>query len=227
MNMVYNDDMVIEKTLNKLKGSYPLTELDIGEYAKIKKNGMKFLIHSYKVGDIGYLSVLNMSAMLGLMKMETVVFSPITIDVPLFSFDYIKALGNETLLVDIYDLCVNKGKTYQNLVDLKEKYKDLPNSELKPRWYDSLRCDGFLAKRGKKLTKKFEGACEDYLNEFDSILKNGDAVDPKAKRVPLKEYVDGLFDKGAPTTEQFNKILGEEKARDMYGKYIFFSVPLE
>jgi len=219
--------MVIEKVINKLKESYQLDEIDIGEYASIKKFPMKFKIKSFKVGEVGYVSILNMSAMFGLMKMETVVFSPLTVDAPLFSFDFIQAMGNETLLVEIYDLTVNKGKPYPNLVALKDKYNDLPQYELKPCWYDHLRVNGTLSKRGKKLRDKFENAADEYLNEFMNIIKTSDVVEEPLKRAEIKSYVDGLFDKGSPTTKQFNKILGEEKARDMYGKYIFFSIPLE
>lgn len=216
--------MVIDKVINKLSETYPLEEMDIGEYALIKKNGMKFNVHSYEVGNVGCVSTLKMSAMLGLMKMETVVFSPLGVDAPLFSFDYIKAMGNETLLIEIYDLTVNKGKKYPNLIELKECYSALPDHELKPCWYDDLRVEGTISKRSKKCTAEFNRAVDRYLDEFMNILQNAEAVDEPSKRAVIKEYVDGLFDKGSPTTAQFNKILGEEKARDMYGKYIFFSV---
>lgn len=219
--------MVIEKVINKLKESYQLKEIDIGEYASIKKFPMKFKIKSFKVGEVGYVSILNMSAMFGMMKMETVVFSPLTVDAPLFSFDLIEAMGNDTIIVDIYDLAVNKGKPYPSLVALKEKYKELPQYDLKPCWYDSLRVDGVLAKKGKKIRPQLENATDDYIDEFMNILKTAELCEVAPKRAVIKEYVDGLFDNGAPTTEQFNKILGEEKARDMYGKYIFFSTPLE
>ena len=80
-----------------------VTKRDVSPWEVIHKSAMKFRVEAYEISGIGYLSVIRMSAMLGLMKMDTAVLTPVCKDAPLFSYDIIHALGNDTLLLELYD----------------------------------------------------------------------------------------------------------------------------
>ena len=62
-----------EIIISGLQNLYGLEPVIGNPYAKIDKSGMHFKITTYKVKGFGRLSVIDMKAMLGLMKMESVV----------------------------------------------------------------------------------------------------------------------------------------------------------
>ena len=72
---------------DKLSLTNELAMVDIGSDSYVKKNGTKLKTTVYKTGDTGHLCILSMNAMLGLMKMETVVFCLVNRDIPLINLD--------------------------------------------------------------------------------------------------------------------------------------------
>ena len=47
------------KLLNIIKGSFPLAEIDCGEFSKMKVSGMNFEITAYKAEGLGHISVMR------------------------------------------------------------------------------------------------------------------------------------------------------------------------
>ena len=82
--------------LSQLKNSFEITENDIGDDASLSAKGMHFTLRTYEVKDLGHLCLLDMKAMLGLMKMETAVLSAETADLPLFNLDRILVMNKHT-----------------------------------------------------------------------------------------------------------------------------------
>ena len=72
-----------------LSKSYSLKQLDIGADARLAKKGFTFETESYEVSELGHLCIMRMKAMLGLMRMETVILSVTHKDVPLINLDYV------------------------------------------------------------------------------------------------------------------------------------------
>ena len=58
-----------------------LSPVDLGEYDVIKGKGMTFRVKCYDANHAGRLCLMEMSGFLGLMKMETAVFSPTIFDI--------------------------------------------------------------------------------------------------------------------------------------------------
>lgn len=197
-----------------------VTERDVGGYARIRKNGMTFRIHAYEAAGLGRFSSVSMTAMLGLMKMETVVFTPLTRKMPLLSFDRIKAMGNDTLLLELYDTGAGK-PDLSALDDVKAAAGDLPDHDLGTHWYDPLKLSPSLAKRGKKCGEAYRDLCDRYFEAYFTALDGAESCTPEEARKGVAAYVDGLFANGGPSTDQFKKILGEAAARDLFDAYIF------
>lgn len=197
-----------------------VTERDVGGYAKIRKNGMTFRIHAYEAAGLGRFSSVSMTAMLGLMKMETVVFTPLTRKMPLLSFDRIKAMGNDTLLLELYDTGAGK-PDLSALDEVKASAGDLPDHDLGTHWYDPMKLSPSLAKRGKKCGDAYRGLCDRYFESYFAALDGAEPCAPEEARQGVAAYVDGLFTNGGPSTDQFKKILGETAARDLFDTYIF------
>ncbi len=69
-----------EQVFDAVSAIYELHEKDIKEYSVIKGRGMKFNVRVYDAAAAGNLCVMDMRAFCGLMRMETVVFSPTDVD---------------------------------------------------------------------------------------------------------------------------------------------------
>ena len=87
--------------LSLIKRKYPLCELDVGEFARMKVNGMKFTVSAYHAEGLGHVSVMRATGFFGLMQMDTLIVNPNEIDLPLYSYDRIFAMGNDTLIVEL------------------------------------------------------------------------------------------------------------------------------
>ena len=93
-----NDELLCE-----LERRFELTPRDVGKFCRISKNGMRFTARAFTIECVGNCSLIKMRAMLGLTRMEKAVITTLKLDSPLFSFDLIRAMGRDTLLLELYD----------------------------------------------------------------------------------------------------------------------------
>lgn len=208
--------------ISTLKEKYTVTDRDLGNYAIIKKKGMKFLISGYEVTGIGNVSTMQMSAMFGLMKMKMMVFSPLDVDAPLFSYDYINAMGNETLLLELYNTQL-VDINVSALDKVKAGFSTLPDHDLGTHWYDPLKLSPSLAKKSRKVTAEYRKLCNEFFRTYVTLLDQAPACDRTQKQAKVREYTNGLLSNGGPSTDQFINMIGEDATRDLFTKYIFSS----
>ena len=212
---------MINKLLYEIEQKYPLTEQDAGDYAKLKANGMKFSVQAYKAQGLGWVSVMAASGFFGLMKMDTLIINPTEVDMPLLSYDRVLAMGNDTLIYELYDTFL--GKTALTALEkAKGRTSVLPDHDLGAHWYDSIKLHQSLSKKGKKVsTPSFHDAAIQYMHAFLADAGNAEACDAAAKLEKASVYVDGLLEHGGPSTDVFKKSLGEEKTAELFRKVLF------
>jgi hypothetical protein len=211
-----------EKLLSLISKRHPLTEIDCGEFAKMKVSGMKFNISAYKAEGLGQVSVMRAVDMLGLMKMDTLIINPTELDLPLYSYDRIFAMGNDTLIVELYDTTLGEYDESRMLeVKAKEKYSALPERDPGEHWYDSIKLKSSISKKGKKNHLSLMQSLTDQ--HFEAYLKSSHTpvTDAAAKQEKANIYVDGLITKGGPSTDVFKKAIGEEKTRELFENILF------
>ena len=134
------------KTLNLLikdrfARSYTLVPEDIGEDACVSKNGTTLYTECYNAGTTGHLCLLTMSAMFGLMKMETAVFSPKDRDIPLINLDRVRFMKKETLISELYDIQTEPypEACLEEFNRIKQADSDLADYVSgKDHWYDDI-----------------------------------------------------------------------------------------
>lgn len=212
---------MIEKLLKTIETKYPVVEQDAGDYAKLKANGMKFSIRAYRAEGLGWVSVMTASGFFGLMKMDTLIITPMDVDMPLFSYDRVLAMGNDTLIFELYDTLLGE-PDMSPVARVKEKYKDLPDHDLGEHWYDSIKLSHSLSKKGKKVhTAAFDGCAMEYLESFLTVAKAAPDCDAAPKREKASVYVEGLLKHGGPSTDVFKKGIGEEKTAELFRKVLF------
>ena len=210
--------------LNELGRNHKIEKQDIGSDAVMKKNMMKFNTEVYKVKDFGHVCVLNMTAMMGLMKMETVIMAPFEKDVPLVNFDWISAAGKETYIAEFYK-CMLEEYPEGYLKELKkceQQYPELEEYDGGQHWYDELKYDCSCGKTGKKSTDKFRQMTKAYMNVFARQIQKAEKCDSEKKKAEIRKFAERLIAEGGPAVNQFKKLFGEEAARriilgHMYG----------
>ena len=209
-----------ERLLSLIKERYPIEELDVGEFSTLKASGMKFSVRAYRAEGLGHVSVMRAKGFFGLMRMDTLMIVPDARDLPLYSYDRIFAMGNDTLIVELYN-------TLAEPVDLsaldavKARFADLTERDPGEHWYDSIKLSASISKKGKGA----QTASHDALTvaHFEAYLNApaGDTADPAKKRALSAEYVNGLLSHGGPSTDVFKKTLGADRTARLFGRVLF------
>ena len=213
---------MLNKMLEMIKTSYELTEIDVKEYSKIKAKGMKFDIKAYYAKGLGHVSVMTARGFFGLMKMDTLIINALDKDLPLYSYDRVHAMGNDTLIIELYDTLINLSE-FVDLNEVNDKFADIPKHNLGTHWYDSIKLKESVSVKGK--VKKDKELYDKYaLEHFQAYINtvNGDIeVDSVLKNEKASVYVEGLLKNGGPSTDVFKKALGVEATAELFRNYLF------
>ncbi len=211
---------MIGKLLEALKEKYPLTELDVGEFSTLKASGMKFSVSAYHAEGLGHVSVMQAKGFFGLMKMDTLMIVPNGVDLPLYSYDRIYAMGNDTLIVELYDTLTGS-LDLSALDEVKAKYDFLTERDPGTHWYDNIKLKQSISKKGKKAqTNDFDALTLEHFNGYlnaNALV----ATDEEKKKELSSRYVKGLLEQGGPSTDVFKKQLGEEKTKTLFEQVLF------
>lgn len=215
---------MIEKLLTAIGKDFPLTEQDAGDYKQLKANGMKFSIQAYKATGLGWVSVMTASGFFGLMKMDTLIINPTEVDMPLLSYDRVHAMGNDTLIYELYDTML--GQTDLSELDkAKGRTNLLPDHDLGQHWYDDIKLPQSVSKKCKKVqTPAFDDAAYQYMISFLNAAKTAPSCEAEPKREKASVYVEGLLTNGGPSTDVFKKSIGEEKTAQLFRHVLFGTV---
>lgn len=213
---------VMQQMLDKVNHEYPLTEKSAGEFANVKAKGMKFQIKQYEAKGLGNVSVMEAKGFFGLMQMDTLIINPMEKDLPLFSYDRVMAMGNDTLIIELYDTFVEK-QDISALGLWKKENKNLPDHDLGEHWYDSIKLSESVSKKGKKEhSSAFDKFTIVYFEKFlNSPAAKASVSDRNAKNQKASVYVEGLLSNGGPSTDVFKKEFGEAKTAKLFRKVLF------
>ena len=212
---------MIQTMLETISNQFPLQELDCGEFAKLKVSGMNFAIRRFHAEGLGSISTMVASGFFGLMRMDTLIINPTEADMPLFSYDRVLAMGNDTLIFELYDTMLGS-VDLSSLEEVKEGAKYLPDHDLGQHWYDPIKLSQSLSKKGKKKDRAgFDATAIHYLAKFLTTAKDAPACEAAPKQEKAAVYVEGLLTHGGPSTDVFKKGIGEEKTARLFRKVLF------
>ncbi len=215
---------MITKILNLIKSKHPFTLKDIGEFETFKVKGMTFTCAAYEAQGLGHVSVMQAKGFFGLMKMDTIVIAPIDKDLPLFSYDRIYAMGNDTLFIEFYDTMSENKLDISPLTAISKKYAYLPDRFEKGKepkhWYDDIRLSETANKKGKKKNSKDFDAYT--LESFSAYLElDAEICDKEEKLARTRVYSNGLITNGGPAVDVFKSEMGEEMAAKVIHTVLF------
>lgn len=213
--------IMISKMLQTIGAAFPLEAKDAGNYQTMKVSGMKFQIQVFHAKGLGHVSAMTAKGFFGLMKMDTLIITPTEKDMPLFSYDRVLAMGNDTLIFELYDTLLGDANL-AGLDKVKTAAEILPAHDPGEHWYDSIKLSQSFSKKGKKEhSAAFDAAALDYLKAFLKASGTAATCDGAAKREKASVYVEGLLTHGGPSTDVFKKGIGDEKTADLFRKVLF------
>ena len=209
-----------EKLLQLLQLQYPLEVCDPGAFSTLKAKGMRFTVRAWEARGLGHVSVMEAKGFFGLMKMDTLIVNPTERDLPLYSYDRIQAMGNDTLIAELYDTTVC-GFRAPALDAVCADGAALQDRDPGTHWYDGIRLSQSISKKGKKPERQaFDRLAEDHFAAWLGAAGQP-LTDKAAKRAKAAAYVDGLLTHGGPSTDVFKKALGQEKTELLFRKVLF------
>ena len=212
---------MIQTMLRTVTEQFHLNALDTGAYQTLKANGMTFKIWAFRAEGLGHVSAMEASGFFGLMKMDTLIITPTEVDMPLFSYDRVHAMGNDTLIYELYDTMVGQ-PNLSELDKAKGRTNLLPDHDLGKHWYDDIKLPQSFSKKCKKVqSPTFDNAAHQYLVAFLNAAKSAPVCDADSKREKASVYVEGLLEHGGPSTDVFKKAIGEEKTAELFRTVLF------
>ena len=205
-----------------LKPDTGLDPVDIGDYETIRGKGMTFHTRVFDAQNSGRLFLMDMTAFAGLMKMETVAFTPVELDGPICSMDKVVAFGRSTLVLELYDTTVSH-PDFAALGTEKQKYSRIPSYDPGDHPYYAFRMSESDYKRGFGIGNKISQMAKEYQESYFKILKTCDPVDPEIKKQKNLKFSECLYSNGGPAVDQFKKMIGPEKTEEFLKRYMFCS----
>jgi len=211
-----------EKLLGMIGEKYKLTEKTEDKFEKAKVGPMKFTIKSYDAEGLGNVSVMKGTAMFGLMKMDTLIVNPFARDMSLFSYDRIYAMGNDTMLLELYETRIDKTTSSGKLAEINAEYASLPDEPAASSWYDDIKYKESVKKKGKKdITPALDSYTEKYFAEYLALCDAAAPCDTDEKKKAASVYTEGLLNNGGPSTDQFVKAKGKEFTAELFREMLF------
>ena len=213
-----------DRLLELISARFPLTETGAGEFAAMKIGAMRFNVRKFDAEGLGAVSVMKANGMAGLMRMDTLIVTPLCRDLPLFSCDGVNAMSRRTVICELYDTLVGCCDL-SALERVKASANGLPAYDTGSHWYDGIRLPVSLALRGGgKYNGEFERVTLEYAAAYIDCAGSADSCSPEEKRKRTAVYVDGLLSHGGPSTDVFKKALGDETTARLFRTVLFSTV---
>ena len=209
--------------LGLLKRRYEVRKEDIGSDAYKKAKGMVFTTASYTAEGVGHFCIVRMNGFLGLMKMETAVFTVTEKDVPLINLDWVSVCGRETMMIEMYDdqLTAYPENFLRVFEKLKERDADIPDGASGEHWYDTITYPCSYHKIARKQSGRFNAAAACYFEAFLQQTEKMPACEEGEKRSRAEAFAERLFSEGGPAVDQVKKLFGHDFAKRLVLHYMY------
>lgn len=206
-----------EELIKRFNELFSVTKVDCGEYETCKVFPIKFHVEAFDFENFGRVSVMNGSALFGLMKMETVMIAPKYIDHPVASCDIIRVAGNTTGIVELYNTMLSEDAFDEKPFNfINEKYASITDYETKPAWSDDIKLKCSFAKKAKKGDTNLENYFKEYFDCLFSSFEKAPKCDHEQKNAKNSKYVESLLANGGVATDKFIKKYGQKKTNELF-----------
>lgn len=222
-------DACLKYVSSALDQQFGLNEITDKEFAKISLyHLMNFKVSAYQVRNLGHLSM--MTTNMGMMQMFTVVITPMERDLPLLSIDYIYAPGKRTVIIELYDLVLDKGELYKDVLKRYQMVADealeMEDATPEESWMNDYMTVSVHRKGTREDDRLIHAIYRGFINTYISQARSSAMLSEEAKEnkmALLNEYVEHMLEEGGVSTNMFKKCLGKEKTERFF-RTTFFGV---
>ena len=195
-----------------LKERFTLREITPEKYRTMGSLMMRFRLEQYEAEGLGNLCVLRTKAMLGLMKLVTVVVTPNSgKNVPFLLIDTMDMGKKHLCYVEYYD-CTAEGADRDLLLAAGAPYADIADYAERPAWYVSERMAGSLIKTGDRT--RLEQMALDALAAYRE--QAAAALAKEENLAGLRAFQQRMVQEGNPSTAALTRTLGKEGAEAFF-----------
>lgn len=205
--------------IDKLSSKYTLEKRDMSDLSHIKSAVSTFDCDAYTIKGIGNLFFINMNSIFSLMKMESMVITPIYKDLSFGNFDIVDVMNRQTMIFEIFQSSINKND-FSSYKTISDKYSYLNNYELSASWYDELKLIS-LSKKGKNIRSDGMKMLEECVDLYIELLDKAENCDPEMKKQEIRKYVDRLLNEGGVAVDAMKKMIGKDKTEILVRKYMY------
>ena len=206
-----------------LSKHFEITPADIGEDARLTYKGITLNTEAFQVEGVGKLCIMDLKAGFGIIRMETVVLTPINKDEPLFNLDWMKIMGKEIQICELYDTCAQPCS--EDIIMQWEKVTcrdaDIKDSSWERYTYHDYLLPCTYHKSGRGAGKRFTCTAYNSLQTLvDRLLAAPEcSADERSERVHA--FAEKLFEANGPAVDTIKKNFGEETARRIIFDYMY------
>ena len=200
-------------------GAFPASEVTQAAYAAMRYPRlvpmMRFTTRQYALEGFGNLFTMDTSAMGGLMKLTTLVFTPSSgVKVPFLLIDTMEMRKKRLAYVEYYD-CTAKGAALPESEGQRAEFAALPDYAEKPAWYVERRTPYSLIKGGEGADAgALESMVRTCLGRY--LRAAGGAEHDPASLEGLRAFQRDMLTLGNPSSAALEKVLGREGAKVMF-----------
>lgn len=208
------------RLLHILDSYYPLEEVSAGEFFEFKAGGKTFYLQVFQAEGLGHVCVLQSRSFFGLMKRDILIINPLYLDLPLYSYDRIRFLILDKLIVELYNTIISDFCS-EELHRVKRRYSYLRERGTVRHWYDSLKLpSSFRKKSWIKNSTAFDNLTWDHFAAYLSA-SGTKTHDPEEKKEKSAYFAKNFLQNSGPEIKALHKKLGSDKVRLLFMKYIF------
>ena len=216
---------MIRQMIRTITEKHHLNAITLGEFARMKVKGMDYTLWAFHADGLGHVSAMSSKGFLGMTQRDTLIITPTEKDMPLFSYNRVHSMRNDTLICELYDTLL-ESNGLESIERVTAVFRTLPEHDLGSNWYDSLKLPQSLAKQAKKGDGDSLDRCAmDYLNAFLEEAEKAPYCDPAAKKEKACVYVEGLLANGTQLRMGFRK--RSARTRLPFCFIMCFSVPVD
>ena len=208
---------MLEKLLDAIRARFPLTGNE-GATRQFQAMGMAFEARAYAARGLGHVGVMTAQ---GPMQMETLVINPFELDAPIFSYDRIEGMGQETVIVEMYDSLLGDSFRADGIVQALGESAAVLGKELES-WYAPLIVQPWLHLKGAAGDgERCDAIAADYVEAYLAAAQAAEPCDPDQKQRKAGAYSQGLLEHGGPATDPVKAATGEEFTASLFRETLF------
>ena len=208
---------MLEKLLDMICKDHPLTEREDAA-RKFEAAGMAFEARGYDAKGLGHIGVMTAQ---GPMRLETLIVNPFEVDAPIFSYDRIHGMGQEIMMMEMYDSLLGDSFHNDGLLRAFGSQED-PSGKQQEYWYTPLIVSPRLTLKGTQQDEsRFDGMARDFVEAYLAAAQEAAACDAASKRCKAAVYSEGLLKNGGPATDPVKAAMGEEWTAALFRQTLF------